>query len=46
MSLLAIPEHVKVESVISIGYPAEKKAGIPKEKLPVNKMRINTYEQK
>lgn len=34
------------ESVISIGYPAEKKVGIPKEKLPVNKMRINTYEQK
>jgi len=45
-NLLAIPEHVKVESVISIGYPAEKKAGIPKEKLPGNKIKINTYGQK
>lgn len=44
-NLLAIPEHVKVESIISVGYPAEKKAGVPKEKLPVNKIRINTYGQ-
>ncbi len=38
--------HVRVESVISIGYPAEKKAGIPIEKLSVNKIKINTYGQK
>ena len=41
--LLGIPEYVKVESIISIGYPAEEKAGIPKEKLQYNKVRVNKY---
>lgn len=41
--LLSIPEHVRVESIIGVGYPAEKKSGIPKEKLPFHKMRTNTY---
>lgn len=41
--LLGIPEHVKVESIISVGYPAEERLGIPKEKLLFYKIRMNTY---
>lgn len=41
--LLGLPENLKVESIISIGYPAEKKEPIPKEKLETHKIRINRY---
>jgi len=41
--LLGIPENMKVESIISVGYPAEKKSGIPKEKLLFKKIRINKF---
>jgi nitroreductase len=41
--LLGLPENLKVESIISIGYPAEKKEAIPKEKLETQKIRINRY---
>lgn len=41
--LLDIPENMKVESIISIGYPAEKKSSIPKEKLQFKKIRMNKY---
>jgi hypothetical protein len=34
---------MKVESIISLGYPAEKKSGVPKEKLPFKKIRMNRY---
>ncbi|MDO8141590.1 MAG: hypothetical protein Q6358_08830 [Candidatus Brocadiales bacterium] len=32
-----------VESIISLGYPAENKRGVPKEKLPFTKIRMNGY---
>ncbi|MBW7899270.1 Oxygen-insensitive NAD(P)H nitroreductase [Candidatus Brocadiaceae bacterium B188] len=41
--LFNIPKNMKVESVISIGYPAEKKAGVPKEKLQLNKIKMNCW---
>lgn len=41
--LLGIPKNMKVESIISLGYPAEKKIGVPKEKLPFKKIRMNGY---
>ncbi len=41
--LFTIPQNMKVESVVSMGYPAEKKPGIPKEKLQFNKIRINRW---
>ncbi|MCF6153733.1 MAG: NAD(P)H-dependent dehydrogenase/reductase [Candidatus Brocadia sp.] len=41
--LLNIPEHVKVESIISLGYPARCEQGVPKEMLPFKKIRMNRY---
>jgi nitroreductase len=44
--LLGIPQHMKIESIISIGYPKETKKPISREKLEFNKIRYNTYEKK
>jgi nitroreductase len=41
--LLGIPEHVRVECMISIGYPAEAKAPLSFERLDFNKVRHNGY---
>jgi nitroreductase len=42
--LLSIPEHMRVESIISIGYPGESKEPIPGEKLKHDKIRMNRFE--
>ena len=44
--LLGIPAHVRVEAIISIGYPAETKPPIPKDQLDYGKIRYNGYEEK
>ena len=41
--LLGIPDHMQIESIISIGYPAEKKAGLPKEQLDYKKLKLGKY---
>ena len=41
--LLQIPEHMKVEAIIGIGYPAEKKEGHPQHTLEYNKIHLNKY---
>jgi nitroreductase len=41
--LLSLPGPMKVESVIAIGYPAEKKEPVPKEELKYEKIRLNGY---
>jgi len=41
--LLNIPNHVKVESIIAIGYPAEKREPVQREELKYEKIRINGY---
>lgn len=41
--LLNIPNHLKVESIISIGYPAERKEVKPKEMLVFDKIKYNVY---
>ncbi len=41
--LLGIPGNIKVESIISIGYPDEKKEPVPKDKLDYTKIRYNRY---
>jgi nitroreductase len=41
--LLGIPDHLRVESLISIGYPAESKTPIPIEHLKYEKIRYNRY---
>ncbi len=41
--LLGIPETVKVESIIAIGYPDEQRPGVPKEELDFHKIKIEKY---
>jgi nitroreductase len=39
--LLGIPENLKIDSMISIGYPAETKEPVPQEKLAYDKIKYN-----
>jgi nitroreductase len=41
--LLALPEHVRVECMISIGYPAETKTPLPFDQLDFSKVKHNGY---
>ena len=41
--LLNIPGGLKVESIIALGYPAEKREPVPRENLEYDKVRINSY---
>ena len=43
--LLRIPEHVKVQSIIAIGYPAETRDPLPAEELKHWKIRANTFNK-
>jgi len=41
--LLGLPDHIMVETVIGIGYPAERKALIPAGRLQRDKIRYNGW---
>jgi nitroreductase len=41
--LLHIPGHVKVECVVAIGYPAEKREPLAAEELKAFKIRVNDF---
>jgi nitroreductase len=41
--LLGIPEHLRVECLISIGHPAETKTPLPFERLDFDKIKCNRY---
>lgn len=41
--LLGLPKHIKVESIVSIGYPNEEKKPIPKSELDYQKIRHNHF---
>jgi nitroreductase len=41
--ILNLPVHIKVESIIAIGYPDERKAAHPGESLPYDKVSLNNY---
>lgn len=41
--ILGIPPHLRVESIISIGYPARSSKGHPRETLKDHKIRTETY---
>jgi nitroreductase len=41
--LLGLPDHIKVECVLGIGYPAEKKTPLPVDKLENEKIRKNLW---
>ncbi len=40
---LNIPAHMKIESMIAVGYPAEKKRSHPKKTLDYDKIHYNRY---
>jgi nitroreductase len=42
--LLGIPSNLRVESIISIGFPGETKTPVPVEKLGYEKIKYNRYE--
>jgi nitroreductase len=42
--VLNLPPHIKVESIISLGYPAETKKPHPKSSLAYEKIHLNTYK--
>ncbi len=44
--ILKIPQNLKVESIIAIGYPDEQKPGHAKEKLQQEKIFTNSYGQR
>jgi nitroreductase len=41
--ILNLPEHIKVVSIVAIGYPDERKSGHPRESLPYDKVSLNNY---
>ena len=41
--LLSLPDHMKVESIISLGYPAEERDPVLKEILKYEKILLNGY---
>ena len=43
--LLHIPEHLNVESIIAVGYPAEEKNPHRKEELLYDKVHVDRYGQ-
>jgi nitroreductase len=43
-SVLNIPDDLKVESIIGIGYPAEQREGVPKSELQFEKIHLNHFE--
>ena len=43
--IMKMPGNIKVESIIAIGYPAEKKEPVKPEELKYNKIRINGYSE-
>jgi nitroreductase len=42
-NVLNLPPHIKVETIIAIGYPDESKSAHPKETLPYEKVSLNQY---
>lgn len=43
-NLLGLPEHIKVECIISIGHPGEKRRALSANKLQYDKVRHNGYD--
>ncbi|MCG8684327.1 MAG: nitroreductase family protein [Desulfobacterales bacterium] len=44
--LLLAPDNLMIESIIAIGYPAEKKDGHTKETLDYDKVFVNRFDEK
>jgi nitroreductase len=44
-NLLRIPEHIKVESIVAVGYPAEKREPLLRASLKDTKIHANAYRE-
>jgi nitroreductase len=42
-SLLGLPEHVTVECIVAVGYPAQRREPLPAESLKAHKIRMNRW---
>jgi nitroreductase len=42
---IGLPRHIRVESIISIGHPAEKKKPLPESQLEFARVRYNNYSE-
>ncbi|MDI6447453.1 nitroreductase family protein [Anaerobaca lacustris] len=42
-TLLGIPDHVRVESIVAVGYPAEHRTPLPAEELKTSKVHLNRF---
>ena len=45
-TLLSLPDYLKVESILAVGYPAEEKLPTPRESLDYNRISMNGFEEK
>lgn len=45
-NLLGLPEHIRVECIISIGSPDENRRGLAADRLKFDKVRYNGYESR
>jgi nitroreductase len=43
--ILGIPEHINIESIISIGWPDETKKPVPRSNLDYQKIRYNYFNE-
>ena len=43
-TLLNMPNNLRIESIIAIGYPDEEKIPVPYSELPFEKIKTNKYE--
>lgn len=41
--LLGIPEHIVVESIVAVGYPAEQREPVPFESLNISKVHMGRF---
>jgi nitroreductase len=41
--VLNLPAHLKVESIVAIGYPAESKPAYPRQHLPYDRVSLDNY---
>lgn len=41
--IFGLPDHIKVESIVGIGHPAEKKKPVSADRLPFDKIRYNRW---
>ena len=45
-TLLSLPDYLKVETILAVGYPAEEKQATPGESLEYNRISTNCFEKK